>query len=60
LKGQETDGVIQFIRNEKRPEGVFISVTGRPMRDAHSTITGGVVVIRDISRQMEAECSVPG
>ena len=55
LKGEETDAIVQFIRNKNRPEGLFISVTGRPIRTKSNEISGGVVVIRDISKRMLIE-----
>jgi PAS domain S-box-containing protein len=50
IRGEESNQVELFIRNEKVPEGRFISVTGRPRRDADGSLRGGVVVVRDITR----------
>ena len=52
LRGEETDQVELFIRNEHVPDGVFISVTGRPLRDERNQVCGGVVVLRDITSSM--------
>ncbi len=51
IRGIETDGVVQFIRNPKKPGGAFINVTGRPIYDSNQEIVGGVVTIRDITQQ---------
>ena len=57
LAGTETDGVEQLVRNPDVPEGVLISITGRPVVDESGALQGAVVVFRDItkSRQLSAE-----
>lgn len=40
-----------FIRNASLPRGAWISVTGRPLREASGALKGGVVVFRDISER---------
>ena len=54
LKGQATDNVEMFIRNPEVPDGVYISVNGRPLR-SESGIEGGVVVFRDVTERILAE-----
>ena len=49
MHGEVTDDVEVFIRNEKRPDGVSISVSGRPLQDESGLIEGGVVVLRDVT-----------
>ena len=44
-----------FVRNPKVPDGVFISVSGRPLRDETGTQKGGVIVFRDVTHQVIAE-----
>jgi PAS domain S-box-containing protein len=57
LQGVETNQVQLFIRNPNLPKGVWISVTGRPLRDTAGNVRGGVVVFRDVSegRHFEEE-----
>ncbi len=55
MRGQPTDGVEVFVRNEIQPEGVFVSVNGRPLKDHADTQGGGVVVFQDVTRRKEAE-----
>ena len=51
MRGEATDDVEMFIRNDRRPEGVYISVNGRPLQGN----AGGVITIRDITkRKLEA------
>ena len=49
MHGEVTDDVELFIRNRERPEGVCISVSGRPLQDDTGTVEGGVIVLRDIT-----------
>jgi signal transduction histidine kinase len=55
INGTETNGVILFIRNANRPEGLFISVTGRPVFDGNSKVIGGVIVLKDMTSRIKAE-----
>ena len=51
LRGESVDGAELLIRNEQRPEGVYVSVTGRPLRGDKSEIKAGVVVLYDITER---------
>ena len=55
MRGEVSDDVELFIRNQDRPEGVYISVSGRPLQDDTGTIEGGVIVLRDITNLKAAE-----
>ena len=44
-----------FVRNPNVPQGVWISVSGTPLRDEHGAPDGGVVVIRDVTAARQAE-----
>ena len=55
LKGEASDEVEMFVRNPEVPDGVFISVSGRPLRDEMGTDKGGVIVFRDVTHQVIAE-----
>ena len=55
MRGETTDDVELFIRNQERPKGVFISVSGRPLQDDTGTIEGGVIVLRDVTRLKATE-----
>ena len=54
LRGESLDGVELLIRNEQRPEGVYVSVTGRPLLDDNAEVQGGVVVLYDITERKQA------
>ena len=53
--GESTDEVDLFMRNDKRPEGVFIRVSGRPLLNEIGGIRGGVIAFRDVTEHMLSE-----
>ena len=55
VRGKATDQVEMFVRNATRPDGVYLSASGRPLKDDTDNISGGVVVFRDVSQLKEAE-----
>jgi len=55
IQGEASDNTEMIIRNSKVSEGVHISSSGRPLRDAAGKIIGGVVVFRDITEQKRQE-----
>ena len=55
LHGESTDLFDIFVRNEKRPEGVLLSTSARPLYDVQGALRGGVVVFRDITRLKHTE-----
>jgi signal transduction histidine kinase len=48
LAGQSSDGVEMIVRNPQRPDGLLVSVDGRPL-DARAGQRGAVAVFRDIT-----------
>ncbi|WP_232344327.1 ATP-binding protein [Actinoplanes awajinensis] len=59
LHGEQTDGVEVFIRNAGRPDGVLLSVDGRPL-DPSAGLRGAVAVSRDITdlRRYEKDLAI--
>ena len=55
LKGGASDEVEMFVRNPEVPDGIFISVSGRPLQDEDGTEKGGVIVFRDVTHRVIAE-----
>ena len=53
-RGESSDGEEFFVRNPRVPHGVFVSVSGRPLRDGAGGLVGGVVVLRDVTEQVRA------
>jgi len=44
IRGESFDAMEVFIRNPNIPNGVFLSVTGRPLQNRNGELIGGVVV----------------
>ena len=55
VRGESTDGVELLVRNRQRPEGVFVSIDGRPLRDESGALKGGIIVFRDVTERRRAE-----
>ena len=58
IRGEPTDEVELFIRNDARPDGVFVSVSGRPLNARAGAHAGGVSVFRDVTRQKQADAEL--
>ena len=60
IRGESTDDVALFVRNENIPDGVYISVNGRPLRGAPreggtEEARGGVITFRDVTERVRTE-----
>ena len=55
FRGVSIDDEDIFIRNEKRPDGVYIRVRGGPLRNENDQIRGAVIIFRDVTEEMKAE-----
>ena len=55
IKGGSVDGDEMFIRNSVAPNGIWVSATGRPLRDDEGQLIGGIMVLRDISERKLAD-----
>src|SRR5262245_14857285 len=49
IRGEAVNDLEMFVRHQKAPDGVWIKVSGRPLRDTNGEISGGVIVCRDVS-----------
>jgi signal transduction histidine kinase len=60
LRGESSDGVEIVVRNAHRPDGILLSVDGRPLDAGAAGQQGAVAVFRDITalRRYEADLSV--
>ena len=55
LHGESSNDVELFIRNPHVPDGVHISVSGRPLQERDGEHSGGVIVFRDITQWLRAQ-----
>lgn len=53
LRGEEIDGEELLVRHSDLPEGVWLTVTARPLRDEEGLLTGAVAVFRDSTTQRQ-------
>ena len=55
IRGEQMDGVEMFVQHDKAPNGLWIVISGRPLKDATGRTVGGIVVCRDITAQRDEE-----
>ena len=55
IRGETITDLEIFHRNAQAPEGRFLSVNARPMKDALGNITGGIVSFRDVTNRKRVE-----
>jgi PAS domain S-box-containing protein len=58
LNGEEVDNMEIFIQNYRKTEGLFVVATARPLRDLAGKISGGVLVIHDITERKTSETEI--
>jgi PAS domain S-box-containing protein len=54
IRGEPVDGAELFVRNARRPEGLWIIATARPIRDEKGRVRGAAVVFRDLTEHKRA------
>lgn len=55
LRGENVDDEEMFVRNAALPNGAWLSIAGRALRDDNRALRGGVVVFHDISERKRAD-----
>ena len=60
IRGEQIDDIEMFVRNATTPNGMWIRISGRPLRDAKGEISGGVIVSRDITKRKKEEAFAAG
>jgi len=55
IRGEAVNDLEMFVRHQKAPDGVWIKVSGRPLRDGNGEISGGVIVCRDVSENKKED-----
>ena len=58
IRGEKVDSFEIYVRNESQPEGRYVAVSGGPLYDHAGRISGGVVVLRDVTRLKATERSL--
>jgi len=55
IRGIRTDKEILYVKNEFRPEGIFLSVSGAPICNSAGKPIYGVTVFRDVTETIDTE-----
>ena len=55
VRGEAVDQAELYLKPPTAEEGIYLGVSGRPLRDDHGSLLGGVIVMRDITYQKQAE-----
>ncbi|MBD1936896.1 PAS domain S-box protein [Microcoleus sp. FACHB-68] len=55
IQGEALDSAEVFVRHPEQPEGVWVKISGRPLKDEAGTLRGGVVVCRNITADKQAQ-----
>lgn len=55
MRGESVLATEMFVRNEKSPQGTWISATARPLRNDADELCGGVAVFQDVTQRKRAE-----
>jgi|GEM_PF-674662 len=55
IHGEQVDNEILYIKNPKKPDGVFISISASPLRNSRDELMGGIIIFRDITENVRAE-----
>ncbi|OLP16556.1 hypothetical protein BST81_20375 [Leptolyngbya sp. 'hensonii'] len=55
IRGEEVNDVEMLVCQPHAPDGIWITVTGRPIKDKDGVVKGGVVVCRDITERKRVE-----
>jgi PAS domain S-box-containing protein len=55
IRGEEVNNVEIFVRREKVGKGLWVRVSGRPLKGPKGDVLGGVIVCRDITEIKEEE-----
>ncbi len=55
IRGESANDVEVFTRHAAKPEGLWIKINGRPLKDETGAIKGGVVVCRNVTQERESQ-----
>ncbi|MBD2385943.1 PAS domain S-box protein [Cylindrospermum sp. FACHB-282] len=58
IQGKNVDNIEMFIRHRQSPDGIWVSISGRPITDVDDIFKGGVIVCRDVTERKQAEAQL--
>lgn len=58
IKGEYVNDIEVFVRRNPASEGLWVSISGFPVKDESREITGGIITCRDITERKRTEASL--
>ncbi|MEG4938793.1 PAS domain S-box protein [Microcoleus sp. F4-D5] len=55
IRGESPDDVEVFTRHPGKPEGLWIKINGRPLKDETGALKGGVIVCRNVTQERASQ-----
>ena len=55
IRGESVNGMEVYVKNERIPQGAYLSISGRLLSRSLQGVTGGVFVFRDVTHNVHAE-----
>lgn len=55
IRGTAVDKVEMFVRHANASEGIWVQISGRPLKDQNGIAKGGVIVCRDVTDRKRSE-----
>lgn len=55
IRGESVNDVEMFVRHERAPDGLWVTINARPVRDANGELAGGVTVCRDVTESKKED-----
>ncbi|MBE9187217.1 PAS domain S-box protein [Microcoleus sp. LEGE 07076] len=55
IRGESVDEVEVFTRHAAQPEGLWVKISGRPLKDETGAIKGGVVICRNVTEERASQ-----
>ncbi|MEG3833074.1 MULTISPECIES: PAS domain S-box protein [unclassified Microcoleus] len=55
IRGESPENVEVFTRHAGNPEGLWVKITGRPLKDETGALKGGVVVCRNVTQERSSQ-----
>ncbi|MEG3887651.1 PAS domain S-box protein, partial [Microcoleus sp. herbarium19] len=55
IRGESVDDIELFTRHAAKPDGVWLKINGRPLKDETGALKGGVVVCRNVTQERASQ-----
>lgn len=58
IRGEEVNGMQAFVQHEKLPDGAWLSINARPLKNESGQLIGGVVLFHDITELRQRQMAL--